>query len=175
MQWPGDVYTDDFKDDDPNLEAGFARPREPIRVTMVQDEELGGRNGAAFEHGGGDDDAEKELPPPPPAYGLWRSSVVCLPPSPYYLTHTNFSFFPLQRADPNLIHWQSVPPTPSYAPSTLQGETRALVLARSGGHRPPSYVEEDTREVVGGLRTVPAVAERRMVATVDYMRGRGRR
>ena len=47
-------------------------------------------------------------------------------------------------------------------------------------------MEEDTREVVGagagagagaGLRTgrVPAVAERRMVATVDYMRGRGRR
>ena len=36
-------------------------------------------------------------------------------------------------------------------------------------------MEEDTREVVGaGLRTVPAVAERRMVATVDYMRGTGR-
>ena len=47
-------------------------------------------------------------------------------------------------------------------------------------------MEEDTREVVGGggsggggaggLRTgrVPAVAERRMVATVDYMRGSGR-
>ena len=71
-----------------------------------------------------------------------------------------------------------MPPTPSYPPSTLQGETRALVLARSDAHRPPSYVEEDTREVVGGaggLRTVPAVAERRMVATVDYMRGRGRR
>ena len=100
--------------------------------------------------------------------------MVCLPSSPYHLTHTNLSLFS-QRADPNLIHWQSVPPTPSYAPSTLQGETRALVLARSGGHRPPSYVEEDTREVVGGLRTVPAVAERRMVATVDYMRGRGRR
>ncbi|KAK0509151.1 hypothetical protein JMJ35_008522 [Cladonia borealis] len=157
MQWPGDGYTDDFKDDDPDLEAGFARPREPIRVTMVQDEELGGRNGAVLEEQGEEDDAEKELPPPPPAYGLWRSSV---------------------RADPNLIHWQSVPPTPSYPPSTLQGETRALVLARNGReHRPPSYVEEDTREVVGGaggLRTVPAVAERRMVATVDYMRGTGR-
>ena len=36
-------------------------------------------------------------------------------------------------------------------------------------------MEEDTREAVGGLRAVPAVAERRMVATVHYMRGRGRR
>lgn len=177
MQWPGDGHTDEFKDDnDADLEAGFARPREPIPVTMVQDEELGGE-----EADGGDDDAdEKELPPPPPAYGLWRSSVVCSP-VPSHITNTNISFSLSQRADPNLIHWQSVPPTPSYPPSiSLQGETRALVLARSGSdrHRPPSYVEEDTREVVGGsggLRTVPAVAERRMVATVDYMRGRGRR
>ena len=75
MQWPGDGYNDGFKDDDDeDLEAGFARPREPIRVTMVQDEEVhvGGRDGV-------EDDPEKELPPPPPAYGLWRSSVVCLP------------------------------------------------------------------------------------------------
>ena len=73
MQWPGDGYMRGFKDDE-DLEAGFARPREPIRVTMVQDEEV---------HVGGrevEDDPEKELPPPPPAYGLWRSSVVCLLP-----------------------------------------------------------------------------------------------
>ena len=82
MQWPGDGYTDDFKHDDPDLEAGFARPREPIRVTMVQDEDLVGRNGAVLEEHE-EDDAEKELPPPPPAYGLWRSSVVCLPPFPF--------------------------------------------------------------------------------------------
>ncbi len=86
MQWPGDGYNDDFNDDDDaDLEAGFARPREPIRVTMVQDEELGGGEGAVLEEsgdgvGGDDDDVEKELPPPPPAYGLWRSSVVCLLP-----------------------------------------------------------------------------------------------
>ena len=102
MQWPGDGYIDDFKDEDPNLETGFARPREPIRVTMVQDEELSGRNGAVLEEHGDEDDAEKELPPPPPAYGLWRSSVVCLPPLipftllpfPYHnITHTNPPFF----------------------------------------------------------------------------------
>ena len=87
MQWPGDGYTDEFKDDDADLEAGFARPREPIRVTMVQDEELGGRDGAVLEEGGGgEDDAEKELPPPPPAYGLWRSSVVCFLPLPFPFT-----------------------------------------------------------------------------------------
>ena len=101
MQWPGDGYTDGFKDEDPDLEAGFARPREPIRVTMVQDEELGGRNGAVLEDHGEEDDAEKELPPPPPAYGLWRSSVVCLPslppfplPFPYNnITQTNLPPF----------------------------------------------------------------------------------
>ena len=74
MQWPGDGYHDGFKyDDDGDLEAGFARPRQPIRVTMVQDEELHNRAGSAVI----EDDGEKELPPPPPAYGLWRSSVVC--------------------------------------------------------------------------------------------------
>ena len=80
MQWPGDGYNDGFKDDE-DLEAGFARPREPIRVTMVQDEEVhvGGRDGE-------DDADEKALPPPPPAYGLWRSSVVCpLPSFPFPL------------------------------------------------------------------------------------------
>ena len=77
MQWPGDGYNDGLKyDDDGDLEAGFARPRQPIRVTMVQDEELHNRDGSAVI----EDDGEKELPPPPPAYGLWRSSVVCLPP-----------------------------------------------------------------------------------------------
>ena len=85
MQWPGDGYNDGFKyDDDENgdLEAGFARPRQPIRVTMVQDEELHNRDGSAVI----EDDGEKELPPPPPAYGLWRSSVVCLPPFPLLIT-----------------------------------------------------------------------------------------
>lgn len=90
-QWPGDGYNDGFMKDDEDLEAGFARPREPIRVTMVQDEDVhvgaGGRDGVE------DDDAEeKELPPPPPAYGLWRSSVVCpfspsvFPSCPYHVT-----------------------------------------------------------------------------------------
>ena len=122
MQWPGDGYTDDFKDDDVDVEAGFARPREPIRVTMVQDEELGGRNGAVLEEsGGGEDDAdEKELPPPPPAYGLWRSSVVCLPPPfplyPYHVTHTNLSFF----------HREPTPTSSTGNPCPLPLATRPL-------------------------------------------------
>lgn len=59
-----------------------ARPREPIRIILARDEELGlhGDMGSVEE--------DKEImvpPPPPPAYGVWRCSV---------------------RADPNLIHWQ---------------------------------------------------------------------
>ena len=89
MQWPGDGYNDDYKDD-ADLEAGFARPREPIRVTMAQDEELGDRSEPVLSEGsGGEDDAdEKELPPPPPAYGLWRSSVVCSL-LPFTLSHNS--------------------------------------------------------------------------------------
>ena len=67
MQWPSDE------------EAGFAAPSEPIRVTMVQDEEH------PISEGGEEvvEEEERELPPPPPAYGLWRSSVVC-PPSHHF-------------------------------------------------------------------------------------------
>ena len=57
-------------------DAGFAQPREPIPVVLARDEELGLHN----DHNGGveDGDTDEALPPPPPAYGLWRSSVVCL-------------------------------------------------------------------------------------------------
>ena len=99
MQWPGDGYNDGLKDDDEDLEAGFARPREPIRVTMVQDEEVhvGGRDGV-------EDDPEKELPPPPPAYGLWRSSVVYLLPFPFPVPFPLSPFpFPLSLP-PHHIH-----------------------------------------------------------------------
>ena len=126
MQWPGDGYTDDFKDDDADLEAGFARPREPIRVTMVQDEELGGREGAVLEESGGgdgedDDDAEKELPPPPPAYGLWRSSVVCTPlsPLPSHVPSTNLSPLPF-------VHREPTPTSFTGNPSLLPLATRPL-------------------------------------------------
>lgn len=61
LQWPSDE------------EAGFAAPSEPIRVTVMQDEEhpISERGEELVE------EEERELPPPPPAYGLWRSSVVC--------------------------------------------------------------------------------------------------
>ena len=60
-------------------EAGFAQPGQPIPVVLARDEQLG-------LHGDNGRDGEEEeevvaLPPPPPAYGLWRSSVVCLPQS----------------------------------------------------------------------------------------------
>lgn len=55
----------------------FAQPRQPIPVVLARDEELGLHN----DNNGGveDEDTDEALPPPPPAYGLWRSSVVCLP------------------------------------------------------------------------------------------------
>lgn len=61
-----------------NQEAGFAQPRQPIPVVLARDEELGLHN----DHRRVEedvDDIDDALPPPPPAYGLWRSSVVCLP------------------------------------------------------------------------------------------------
>ncbi|KAL2042140.1 hypothetical protein N7G274_005328 [Stereocaulon virgatum] len=144
-------------------EAGYAQPPTPIRVTMLQDE---GLHVVGSEGHDQETDEERELPPPPPAYGLWRNSV---------------------RADPNLIHWQSIghaspPPIPD-----LQTQARALILAGSG-HRPPSYTSEETidihmhaqgmPEVIGTppLLTpptlpLPQLAERRQAATVNYMRG----
>ncbi|KAK3173661.1 hypothetical protein OEA41_006993 [Lepraria neglecta] len=138
MQWHSDE------------EAGFAAPSEPIRVTMVQDEEYPISEGVEEVV----EEEERELPPPPPAYGLWRSSV---------------------RADPNLIHWQSIgqPDVPD-----LQQEARALILAGSG-HRPPSYTPEETVDVHGrghgqpeviATPPLPQLAERRQAATVNHMR-----
>lgn len=60
-------------------EAGFAQPTQPIPVVLARDEEVGLQD----DNGRVEEDAEEHidnaLPPPPPAYGLWRSSVVCLP------------------------------------------------------------------------------------------------
>ncbi|KAL4930549.1 uncharacterized protein BDV17DRAFT_259007 [Aspergillus undulatus] len=64
--------------------AGYARPEQPIHVTMAGDEErfTRGRHAAAVR-----------IAVPPPAYGVWRSSV---------------------RLNPDLLYWQRVdnqPPT----------------------------------------------------------------
>ena len=56
-------------------EAGFAQPRQPIPVVLARDEQVGLRDNGTVE----EEDLDEALPPPPPAYGLWRSSVVCLP------------------------------------------------------------------------------------------------
>ena len=50
---------------------GIARPREPIRVILARDEELGLQDNNMVA-----EDKEIAIPPPPPAYGLWRCSVV---------------------------------------------------------------------------------------------------
>lgn len=42
----------------------------------------------------------------------------------------------LQRADPNLIHWQRT------GQSGVQEEARALLRAGQPANRPPSYVED---------------------------------
>ena len=53
-------------------QAGFvARPREPIRIILARDEELG-----LHENNMVEEDKGIAVPPPPPAYGLWRCSVV---------------------------------------------------------------------------------------------------
>lgn len=59
-------------------EAGVAQPRHPIPVVLARDEELGlHNNNDRVEED--EENVDQALPPPPPAYGLWRSSVVCLP------------------------------------------------------------------------------------------------
>ena len=63
--------------------ASIARPREPIRIILASDEEVGLHD----EHTVVEEDENIAVAPPPPAYGLWRCSV---------------------RVDPELIHWQRV-------------------------------------------------------------------
>ena len=46
-------------------------------MVLARDEELGLHD--VNDGGVEDEDTDVALPPPPPAYGLWRSSVVCLP------------------------------------------------------------------------------------------------
>lgn len=48
-----------------------ARPREPIRIILARDEELG-----LYQNNMVEEDKDIAVPPPPPAYGLWRCSVV---------------------------------------------------------------------------------------------------
>ena len=79
MRPKGPSYNDEILS---QSQAGsIAHPREPIRIILARDEELGLHS----EAGSAEEDKDIALPPPPPAYGLWRCSV---------------------RADPNLIHWQ---------------------------------------------------------------------
>ena len=87
----------------------IARPRQPIRVILARDEELGLHSDMAIlvEE---DKDIAVPPPPPPPAYGIWRYSV---------------------RADPNLIHWQRTE-QPVIAEETMNSERRSIT-------RPPSY------------------------------------
>ena len=58
---------------DQSRAGAIARPREPIRVILARDEELGLHDNNMVE-----EDKEIAIPPPPPAYGLWRCSVVSL-------------------------------------------------------------------------------------------------
>ena len=58
---------------DQSRAGAIARPREPIRVILARDEELG-----LHERNVVEEDKEIAVPPPPPAYGLWRCSVVSI-------------------------------------------------------------------------------------------------
>ena len=69
---------------DQSRAGAVARPREPIRVILARDEELGLHEGNVVE-----EDKEIAVPPPPPAYGLWRCSVVSIIAPPFFGTETN--------------------------------------------------------------------------------------
>jgi hypothetical protein len=106
---------------------GYAQPGTPIPIILARDEELG-LVGDEIE-----EEHEANMPtPPPPAYGFWRCSVV-RPPFSHPPPTQSLTALILQRADPNLIHWQ---------PTGLHEETRALVQAGLPDVRPPSYVSE---------------------------------
>ncbi|KAL4743060.1 hypothetical protein BDV11DRAFT_179490 [Aspergillus similis] len=64
--------------------AGYARPTQPIHVTMAGDEER-----FTEIHSIG---TAVKVTTPPPAYGLWRDSV---------------------RLDPSLLHWQCLENQPT--------------------------------------------------------------
>lgn len=71
---------------------GYANPQNPIPVILQRDEELGLHHSHVDDNDddelyGNNEEGQEEIhiPPPPPAYGLWRSSVVRLPPFPYLL------------------------------------------------------------------------------------------
>jgi hypothetical protein len=48
---------------------GYAQPEQPIHVVLARDEEIAIENRVSLQ---------MKVVAPPPAYGLWRSSVVCL-------------------------------------------------------------------------------------------------
>lgn len=106
---------------------GFAQPREPIRVILARDEELG------LHESNSEESSQARLVSPPPAYGLWRCSVV----RKTWTSRGGILLTSLQRADPNLIHWRR---TGGLEVQNVIGE---LVLSGNRVNRPPSYVLED--------------------------------
>ena len=139
----------------------FAQPSPPMPVVLAADEEAAIDHNTAMEDIlESDHSSEKDLPAPPPIYGNWRGSVVCL--VPFHFIHTpkpNQLILVLQRADPNLIHWQLHTNQPD-----VQREARELIFAGSG-HRPPSYTSDEMVESPV-RRPLPLFAERRRAAGV---------
>ena len=122
---------------------GF-RPTFPIRVHLVQDEEIAAR----LEDGTVEEDKLEALKVPPPAYGLWRCSVVSL----FAQTHTHAIVANgEQRVNPNLLHWQlaeePAPPVPSLPRLAFEPPAGA-----SEGPRPPSYASDDGVEYAAAAR-----------------------
>lgn len=123
---------------------GFAEPRTPIRVLMTRDEELGLYNN---DHEAAEEETSDITPaPPPPAYGLWRCSVVSCRSNPDPSEVKSLTPASSQRADPNLIHWQSTEQR-----GRRQDEAMAMVLARRPRTRPPSYVSSTGMEEAGSV------------------------
>ncbi|KAL4994417.1 hypothetical protein BDV10DRAFT_151344 [Aspergillus recurvatus] len=81
--------------------AGYARPNQPIHVTMAGDEERFTESHSTS--------SSMKVTTPPPAYGLWRTSV---------------------RLDPSLLHWQRVENQPAAPQRTERKEENSNRKAR---------------------------------------------
>lgn len=98
-----------------------------------------------------DKDAE-EIPNPPPAYGRWRSSV---------------------RANPDLLHWQSVPSPVSPDTPALPSPTYEEAMAAAQNESPPSYMTRESPARQREMREARAGIARSQIVEPEMVEARG--
>jgi hypothetical protein len=113
--------------------ASYVRPNHPISVTLAGDEER-----STGSHSTGH---AVKVTTPPPAYGLWRDSVVS--DDTLYFETAQLLIY-IQRLDPCLLHWQCL----ENQPAALQHTERRNENPNREpqGHRPPSYMSDNSVE-----------------------------